>query len=419
MPRPALLDEARRVVRRALVSLKWLLAGTGTALLAFGVLALVVLVALLCLIGVGLLLIGPTLSVVRPVAQLERRRLRAIGHPVDMTYDRLPRGAMAVWRYVRTDETTRRDLWWLGAHATVGLVVGLFAIQLPLSAVQGITIPVWWQAVSADDATVLNGFVHISSWPGAWMALVIGLVWLVLTVALPPVLLRAQTAAGRRWLPPHPDLDLSERVAQLTATRAAALDAHAVELRRIERALHDGAQNRLVTVAVLTGAARQAMARDPAEAEAILERAQTSAETALAELRSVVRSILPPVLERSGLPGAVSALAAQCPVPTRATVDVSQRCPAAVEASAYFAVAEGLTNVARHSKADRATVLVERRGSVLVVRIEDDGVGGAVLQQDSGLSGIQRRAEAHDGTLRVSSPVGGPTVVEVSLPCGS
>ncbi|MGH3373533.1 MAG: sensor histidine kinase, partial [Actinoallomurus sp.] len=193
----------------------------------------------------------------------------------------------------------------------------------------------------------------------------------------------------------------------------------ATELRRIERSLHDGTQNRLVAVSVLLGATRRALTREPAAAEAMLERAQDAAEQALAELRTVVRGILPPVLADRGLTGALAGLAADCAVPCRVEVDVPGRCAASVEATTYFVVAEALTNIAKHSGGRHATVTVRRRGDRLSVRVEDDGVGGAEEDEGSGLTGIRRRVDAHDGLLILTSPPGGPTSLLVELPCGS
>lgn len=224
---------------------------------------------------------------------------------------------------------------------------------------------------------------------------------------------------GRRLLGSGPTDDLSLRVAQLTATRAAALDAHATELRRIERSLHDGTQNRLVAVTVLLGAARRAVTRDPAGAEEMLEKAQTAAEQALAELRAVARGILPPVLADRGLAGALSGLAATSAVPCSVEVDVPVRCAASVEATAYFLVAEALTNAARHSGASRVAVRVRASDQRLCVSVTDDGAGGAVEGRGSGVVGIRRRVEAHDGTLALTSPTGGPTTLTAELPCGS
>lgn len=195
-------------------------------------------------------------------------------------------------------------------------------------------------------------------------------------------------------------------------------ESHATELRRIERSLHDGTQNRLVAVNVLLGGARRALARDPGAADALLGRAQEAAEAALAELRATVRAILPPVLGDRGLPGALVSLAAACPVDCHVDVDLPGRCGTTAEAAAYFVVAEALTNIARHSDAGHATVVVRRDGVLLHVEITDDGRGGARPRPGSGLDGVRRRIEAHDGTLTLASPAGGPTTLTASLPCG-
>nr|WP_306270343.1 sensor histidine kinase [Ornithinimicrobium sp. HY1793] len=415
--RPGLWATLRSQVVAAAVATQWLVLGLGTALLALLTVVVLLLVAALCLIAVGLALVGPALRVVRWVADLERRRLTAMGHPTASPYGPVPTGWAEILRFVRADVSTRRDLGWLVLHATVGLVLGLLPLELLSSAVQEISTPLWWQ-LAPGQATLAGGFVTVDTWAGARWAVVTGIVWALLWLLLSPLLARGQAAPGLRLLAPHPGQDLPALVARLSATRAAALDAHAVELRRIERALHDGTQNRLVAVTVLAAAARRALTRDPASAEPILERVQDSAELALAELRSVVRSILPPVLEADGLPGALAALVAQCAVPTRLEVSVPVRLPVSVEAVAYYAVAEALTNVTRHSAAQGALVSVQQRGDQLWIEVTDDGSGGAAVGQGSGLSGIRDRVEAHDGTLEVRSPIGGPTLVQVVLPCG-
>jgi signal transduction histidine kinase len=263
---------------------------------------------------------------------------------------------------------------------------------------------VWWQ---------IDGFAE------ALAVLPAGLGFAALFAAAAPGIARLQALPGRRLLPPVGDVDLSRRIAELTATRAAALDAHAAELRRIERSLHDGTQNRLVALNVLIGAARRARERDPDAVAAILDRAQDATEQALAELRAVVRGILPPVLDDRGLSGALSGLAGTCAVPCRLDVDVPGRCAASVEATVYFVVAEALTNVVRHSGAGQVAVTLRRDGDRLHLRIVDDGHGGAGEAGGSGLAGMRRRVEAYDGRFVLTSPPGGPTTMDVELPCGS
>lgn len=379
----------------------------------------VVFTAVTCLVGVGLLLVRPAVLLLRVVADLERRRLVKAGADVPSPYHELPPGVRLRLADALGDLTVRRDLGWLLWQSTAGFIIALFVLQMPISIVRETSLPLWWWMIPANEPIALNGFVYVHTWGGAFLAALAGPAWLVIWVLVCERTMRLLDRIGTGMLSPHPDIDLSARVAQLTATRAAALDAHAVELRRIERALHDGAQNRLVGVAVLVGAARQAMRQDPSRAEAILDKVQSSAEEALAELRSVVRSILPPVLEDRGLTGALSALASECPVPCELSVEVAVRCPASVEATAYFTVAEALTNVAKHSRASRCKVDVVRSGDRLTVTVSDNGRGGADSATGSGIAGIGRRVAAHDGRIAVTSPAGGPTIMEVELPCGS
>jgi signal transduction histidine kinase len=416
---PAGTDEGLRLasVRAAgggVAGIEQLAGGFGTALAALAALAWTVLTLAACLVGVGLVLLPASAHLLRSVAARERARLARWGPPV-VAPPPVPRGVRAVM----TESSTRRELAWAAVHATCGLVIGLIGILLPLLAIRDLTFPLYWRALPADGVNSALGFAVPPDWRGIGLVFVMGIGWVVLIVVAAPALARLQARPGRWLLPAHAHADLAVQVAHLTATRAAALDAHASELHRIERSLHDGTQNRIVAVTVLLGAARRALTRDPATADEILERAQTAAELALADLRAVVRSILPPVLLDRGLVGALSGLAAQSPVPCHVEADVEGRCPASVEATAYFVVAEALTNAARHGHARNVAVSVRRIGDRLAVSVMDDGRGGADETLGSGLGGIRRRVEAHDGTMTLTSPRGGPTIVEVDLPCGS
>ena len=410
MSRRYLLDR----VRVSIDALEHLVGGLGTALLALGALLWLIIVAFLSLTGVGLLLVPGTLQAFRSVANRERARLSRWG-PEIIDPEPLPDRVLPALR----DSTVRREAGWVVTHATFGFVLGLVGLSLPLYAVQYLTFPVWWRWLDAEQGG--PGFISfpVRTELGALVVGLTGIGWAALAIGLGPVLARLQAAPGRSLLAADPDTDLSLRVAQLTATRAAALDAHAVELRRIERSLHDGTQNRLVAVNVLLGAARRALTRDPDTAGEILERAQVAAEQALAELRTVVRGILPPVLADRGLAGALTGLAGSCAVPCTVDVDVPGRCAVSVEATAYFVVAEALTNVVKHSGAAAVAVTVRREGDRLLLRVDDDGRGGADESRGSGLGGIRRRIEACDGRLTLISPPGGPTSMQVELPCGS
>ncbi|MET8525285.1 sensor domain-containing protein [Micromonospora sp. NPDC005172] len=401
-------------LRASVDALEHLVGGLGTALLALGALLWVMVVAVTCLTGLGLRLVPGALRSVRSVADRERGRLSRWGTSIPA-----PGPVQDGLREAARDPFVRRELGWLTLHSTIGLVLGLVGLALPVNAVQDITFPLWYRLVPPEDGA--PGFVwwRVDELSEALLVGLLGVGLLVAAFGFGPALARVQAWPGRLLLPPPPGIDLSLRVAALTATRAAALDAHALELRRIERSLHDGTQNRLVAVNVLLGAARRAVRRDPERADEILGRAQDAAEQALGELRTVVRGILPPVLDDRGLAGALAGLAGSCAVPCRLAVDVAVRCAASVEATAYFVVAEALTNVVRHSGASQVDVAVRREPGLLLVTIEDDGRGDADEAHGSGLTGIRRRVEAYDGRMTLTSPSGGPTRMHVELPCGS
>jgi signal transduction histidine kinase len=396
------------------VAVRRLGGGLWTSVLAALTLVWAVVVLLTCLVGVGLLLVPGALQAIRATADRERARLTAWGPAVVGAGERRTRLGPAL-----RDPVVRRDTAWLAIHGTWGLLLGLVGLCLPLFAVRDLTFPLWWSAAPDGEASAALWFWVVNSWSGAWLVALSSIGWFVLTIALCPRLAALQARSGRRLLAPPPGTDLPLRIATLTATRAAALDAHATELRRIERALHDSTQNPLVAATVLIGAARRKIPHGTDGVDDLLEQAQTAVEQALGELRVTVRGILPPVLADRGLDGAISGLAATMAIPTLVDVSPGVRCPASVEASAYFMVSEALTNIARHSGAAQAWVTVQSADGQLDVLVGDDGHGGADETSGSGLAGIRRRVEAHDGTLEVSSPVGGPTTLRARLPCGS
>ncbi|MGW6521783.1 sensor histidine kinase [Streptomyces sp. NPDC054962] len=412
--RESLEDIALRTLSAAGRAIAQLASGLGTALLALVVLLWLAVTAVTSVVGVGLLMAPVLLRALHALAGRERGRLARRGPEVAA-----PEPPPTRLRAALVDPTTRRELGWLVRHSTVGALLGLLGVLLPVLAVRDTAFPLYWTLMPEGATATSVGMGNARTWPDALAVTLLGVGWIAIILGLGPGMARLQSGPGRRLLSAGPDADLSLRVAELTATRAAALDAHATELRRIERSLHDGAQNRLVSVTVLVGAARRMAARDPAGADELLERAQSAAEQALAELRTVARGILPPVLADRGLAGALSGLAADCAVPCRIDVDVPGRCAASVEATAYFVVAEALTNIAKHSGAGHAVVTARERGGRLLLRVEDDGRGGAEADGGTGLTGIRRRVAAHDGSLSLASPPGGPTVLEVVLPCGS
>jgi signal transduction histidine kinase len=210
----------------------------------------------------------------------------------------------------------------------------------------------------------------------------------------------------------------NDRIAQLETTRAGAVDQQESELRRIERDLHDGAQARLVALGMSLGMAEQKLATDPAAAQALLADARRGAQEALVELRDLARGIHPPVLADRGLEAAITTLADHTPLRVSVRVDLDRRPPAPVETAAYFVVAEALANTGKHANAGRVDVNVWDDERTLTVQVVDDGTGGAD-PAGNGLGGLARRVEALDGTLQVTSPRGGPTIVRAVMPCGS
>jgi signal transduction histidine kinase len=234
---------------------------------------------------------------------------------------------------------------------------------------------------------------------------------------------RADVRLAAALLGPSRADRLERRVEDLAESRAGVVDAADAERRRIERDLHDGVQQRLVSLAMNLGLARRTLGDLPPEALRVIAEAQQEAQAAITELRDVVRGLHPAVLEARGLDAAVSGIAARAPLPVRLRVDLPVRSAPTVEAVAYFVVSEALTNVVKHAGAGRADIELSARGGVLRITVSDDGRGGAEPDggppsgSGSGLSGLRRRVASVDGRFSLSSPVGGPTVITVELPC--
>jgi len=239
---------------------------------------------------------------------------------------------------------------------------------------------------------------------------------LVLPVAAYPLTAwaGARSALARAILAPR-EAELGERLVEVTRSRARLVDAFEVERRRIERDLHDGAQQRLVALTVALGLARLDLPPDSAAVERV-NAAHEQAKQALTELRELIRGVHPQVLADRGLPAAVADAAGRSPVRVDVDLVLPRRLPAGVEVAAYFAVCEALANVAKHSRASRASVRGRLVEDVLVVEVRDDGMGGAD-PAGSGLAGLADRIAVVDGRLLLSSPAGGPTLVRMEIPC--
>jgi signal transduction histidine kinase len=310
-----------------------------------------------------------------------------------------------------------------------GRNLGYTLLRFPLSVIQAaIVVTVWSLGLALVTLPAYNRYLpgrgaHLGdlalAGPGRGAAAVVaGLILLLIAPPLTGGLAAGDAAVARQLLGPRGDANLTARIGELERSRAGVVGAAEAERRRMERDLHDGAQQRLVSLAMELGRARAKFGSDPQAAAAIVDQAHEQAKEALTELRNLVRGVHPPVLSDRGLDAALSGLAALSPVPVTVRVDLPARPPAGIEAIAYFVVAEALTNVAKHARASHAEVAVDRSGEMLRVTISDDGGGGAD-PAGQGLAGLASRAAGVDGRLSISSPAGGPTSIEVLLPCGS
>lgn len=317
---------------------------------------------------------------------------------------------MAVaWR----DPAGWRDLLWLAVDPPVSAVLGLGPIL-----VLGHGLGAW---TGGALVSLVFGVPH-SAWLGAVHGNVVaavpaGVASAALGLWLAPRALRWHGRWTSLLLRPTRAALLASRVERLTTTRAEAMDDQAIEVRRIERDLHDGAQARLIAVGLTLGAISRLLDTDPAAARKLLAQAQATAATALADLRDLVRGIHPPILSERGLGDAVRAMALDTGVPVEVRVDLPGRLSAPVESAAYFAVSEAMANAARHAGAAQIIVDLRHQDETLRMTVTDDGAGGADPALGTGLRGIERRLGMFDGTLTVNSPRGGPTVVTLELPC--
>ncbi|MFD3564905.1 sensor histidine kinase [Streptomyces sp. NPDC058686] len=268
--------------------------------------------------------------------------------------------------------------------------------------------PVGWR-------TVLYEFMRL---PWGVLTFAITLTGLFVLWPVLPFIVRglanADRAMARALLSPSDELE--RRIAELESDRGVVVDTAAADLRRIERDLHDGAQARLVNLAMGLGLAKEKLLEDPDAAAAMVDEAHGEVKLALQELRDLARGIHPAVLTDRGLDAALSSVASRCTVPVKVTADLPHRPAAAIEGIAYFTVSELLQNVSKHSGARSASVDVWRSADRLLIQVRDDGQGGASLDKGTGMSGLADRLGAVDGLFVVDSPEGGPTTVTAELP---
>ena len=328
---------------------------------------------------IGLLLLVWSVPMLRWTADRHRAMAeRTLGIEVPADHLPVPPGTHLVGRVIlwARDPMTWRELAWSLVSLTVGFAVSLLVVVLFVAIVTG---ALWWFGVEP--------------------------------------IMRARARLDCLLLSYSRTERLEQRVADLTESRADVVDHSAAELRRLERDLHDGTQARLVALSMSLGMADEAFEADPERARKLVSEARATTTAALGDLRSVVRGIHPPVLADRGLVGAVEALAVDLPLDVEVAARLGGRPPAPVESALYFGVAECLANIVKHAGAEHAWVRLDHRDGVLSAIVGDDGGGEADPAAGTGMLGVMRRLAAFDGTMSVSSPAGGPTIVTLEVPC--
>jgi signal transduction histidine kinase len=372
-------------------------------------------------IWVGVLGLALSMILWRGAAVLERRLAQmAFGVEIPSPYRALPqsRNLLRKWKAMAGDPATWKDLVYLLLAFPLGLGEFIISMVLWSTALSLLTMPIWIPAHR-------GGFLYVTvAGQDLWFddpvstlpAIPLGIGVFFAGLYVVRIVGFAHGAIARFLLGPSETQALRARTAQLQASRARGVDAAESERRRIERDLHDGAQQRLLAVAMDLGRARAKLDTDPEAAQDLLEQAHAGAKEAIAELRDLARGIYPAILTDRGLDAAISAVAARAPMPVEVDVDLPTRPPAAVESIAYFIVSEALTNVTKYARATRAAVRITRDQNWIVVEVSDNGVGGAEPTPGGGLAGLADRAAGIDGILTVNSPLGGPTVIRADLP---
>ncbi|MEW2470786.1 sensor domain-containing protein [Streptomyces sp. NPDC046994] len=371
----------------------------------------------------GIPVLAAALAGARGFGALERARARGLlglemADPEPLRLRR--RGAMAwVGAMLRSGTSWRHMLYtvlqfpWAVFSFTVGVTFWVCGWSL-------LTYPLWFWVfplyLGQNGIQLYGDETHHVYVDNPFEITVTALLGLLITLATPWIV-RGLTTVDRVLV--HGLLGpsrLAARMVELESDRGVVVDTAAADLRRIERDLHDGAQARLVALAMDLGLAKEKLTEDPQAAARMVDEAHGEVKTALQELRDLARGIHPAVLTDRGLDAALSAVASRCTVPVQVDVDLASRPAPAIEGIAYFTVSELLQNVSKHSRATRATVDVWRVEDRLLLQVADDGIGGADTSAGSGLAGLAVRLDAVDGVLVVDSPAGGPTRITAELP---
>lgn len=372
------------------------------------------------LAGVGVLLIVVAIEGSRLVARLERRRValgddrRLIPHP----YRPLRGGLVDLIRAEFADENRWRNVLYVVVNFPLAILEFVVVATLWGLALWLLTMPIWYDAAPGAVLPTFLDWMSGRNDPAAVLRPLTGALLLPVAASVSQLVMGLHRAVVSGLLCTSESRALRQQVETLKESRSAVLDVEASELHRIERDLHDGAQQRLVMLTIDLGLASERIDSDPEAAKKLVLEGQDQARQALAEIRDLVRGIAPAILLDRGLVPALGSIAARGPVPAtvQSELTIGQRLPPAIERAAYFVVAEALANVAKHSGARRCEVRCRREAANLVVEVWDDGVGGASMDPGGGLAGLAGRVSGVDGTFTVSSPPGGGTLVRAALP---
>ena len=369
---------------------------------------------------VGLVFIAMAIEGSRLVARIERSRA-FIGEPmrpIAHLYRPLRGGILDILRAEFADENRWRDVLYVAINLPLSIIEFVVTAIVWTLALSLLTTPIWYDAAGGASLPGFLGPLSGHDAPVVLVRVVAGAALLAVAASLSQLIIALHRGVVASLLCTSESRELRRQVETLRQSRSAVLDVEASELHRIERDLHDGAQQRLVMLSIDLGLASERIDMDPAAAKQLIVEGQEQAREALAEIRNLVRGIAPSILLDRGLVSAVESIAGVGPVPTVLVSELApgERLPPATERAAYFVASEALVNVAKHSNAAHCEVRCRRDGASLVIEVWDDGVGGALVEPGGGLAGLASRIAGVDGAFSVSSPVGGPTFVRAEIP---
>ena len=372
-------------------------------------------------VGVGLFMLPPAVLLMRALTDRVRASAAAWSDVrIASPYLPEPAGSTALRRchHLLGDRANWRDALWLLVDSSLGILLTLTPLLLILHGIRGLAMPFLVGTEAADWLGSWYAVIPVDDQSTAWFAAILGLAHFPVALWSAPHLLKLHARLAATLLSPTEVTRLTNRVQHLAESRDDAVGSQATELRRIERDLHDGAQTHLVAMGMTLDAAMRVLDSHPEAARSLMDEAKNSSAKALQQLRDLVRGIQPPVLVDRGITDAIRTLAIENPLRIETTIDLPGRPSLAVETAAYFSVSELLNNAMKHSGAQSGAINVHYEFGRMVINVSDNGCGGANTEGGTGLRGIEKRLAPLDGFITILSPLGGPTMVTIEIPCG-